>query len=105
VSVPAIKADKRSENFDRFCIRLDVTRNKSCLDVQRSFRSSCDLCMSLLELYMCLGFTPDLSRVTVYLSRTGFILFYSICRCVNSIFTKVPCTSVQNKLFRSLLMV
>jgi hypothetical protein len=33
VSVPAIKADERSENLDRFCKRLDVTRNKSCLDV------------------------------------------------------------------------
>jgi hypothetical protein len=46
---------------------------------KESFRSSCDLYMSLLELYMCLGFTstftPGLSRVTVYLSRTGFILF------------------------------
>jgi hypothetical protein len=42
---------------------------------KESFRSPCDLYMSLLELYMCLGFTPDLSRVTVYLSSTGFILF------------------------------
>jgi hypothetical protein len=42
---------------------------------KESFGSSCDLYMSLLELYMFLGFTPDLSRVTVYLSRTGFILF------------------------------
>jgi hypothetical protein len=42
---------------------------------KESFRSSCDLYMSLLELYMCLGFTPGHSRVTVYLFRTGFILF------------------------------
>jgi hypothetical protein len=42
---------------------------------KESFRSSRDLYVSLLELYMCLGFTPDLSRVTVYLSRTSFILF------------------------------
>jgi hypothetical protein len=42
---------------------------------KESFRSSCDLYMSLLELYMRLGFTQGLSRVTVYLSRTGFILF------------------------------
>jgi hypothetical protein len=41
---------------------------------KESFRSSCDLYASLLERYMCLGFTPDLSRVTVYLSRTVFIL-------------------------------
>ena len=36
---------------------------------KESFRSSCDLYVSLLELYMCLVFTPDLSHVTVYLSR------------------------------------
>ena len=34
---------------------------------EESFRSSCDLYMFLLELYMCLGFTPVLPRVTVYL--------------------------------------
>jgi hypothetical protein len=33
VSVQAIKADKRSEQLDSFCIKLDVTRNKSYLDV------------------------------------------------------------------------
>jgi hypothetical protein len=50
---------------------------------EESFRSSCDLYMSLLELYMCLGFTPVLPRVTMYLSikdiiiiiRTVLILF------------------------------
>jgi hypothetical protein len=36
---------------------------------EESFRSSCDLYMFLLELYMCLGFTPVLPRVTVYLSE------------------------------------
>ena len=41
---------------------------------KESFRSSCDLYMSLLELYMCLGFTPEaLHRVSVFLSRTVFI--------------------------------
>jgi hypothetical protein len=67
VSVQSIKADKRSESLDRFYIKLDVTRNKSYLDSKESSRSSCDLYVFLLELYMCLGFTPDLSRVTVYL--------------------------------------
>ena len=28
---------------------------------KESFRSSCDLQVSLLELYMCLGFTPTIS--------------------------------------------
>jgi hypothetical protein len=32
---------------------------------KESFRSSCDLYVSLLEFYMCLGFTPDPSCVTV----------------------------------------
>jgi hypothetical protein len=42
---------------------------------EESFRSSCDLYVSLLELYMCLGFTPEaLHRVTVFLSRTVFML-------------------------------
>jgi hypothetical protein len=53
---------------------------------KESFRTSCDLYVFLLELYMCLGFTPDLSRVTVFLSRTAFILFQFICRCVNNDF-------------------
>jgi hypothetical protein len=43
---------------------------------KESVGSSCDLYMSLLEFYMCLGFTPEvLHRVTVFLSRTVFILF------------------------------
>ena len=33
VSVQAIKADRRSENLDRICLKLDVTRNKSYLNV------------------------------------------------------------------------
>jgi hypothetical protein len=36
---------------------------------EESFRSSCDLFMFLLELYMCLGFTPVLPSVTVYLTE------------------------------------
>jgi hypothetical protein len=38
-----------------------------------------------MGLYMCLGFTPDLSYVTVYLFRTIFILFWFIYRYVNSL--------------------
>jgi hypothetical protein len=41
---------------------------------------------SVTELYMYLGFTPDLSRKTVYLSRTIFILFSFVCRSVNNDF-------------------
>ena len=41
---------------------------------KESFRSSCDLNVSLLELYLCLGFTPEaLHRVTVFLSGTVFM--------------------------------
>jgi len=54
---------------------------------KESFRSSCDLNVSLLELYLCLGFTPEaLHRVTVFLSRTDFILFLSIFRYLNNDF-------------------
>jgi hypothetical protein len=68
-----IKDRKASTGFIHENWMWRVTR--VTLMSEESFRSSCDLYMFLLELYMCLGFTPVLPRVTVYLSRTVFILF------------------------------
>jgi hypothetical protein len=83
VSVQGIKVDERSECLDNFYkINLDMTRDKSYLDVKNPLGLpaffTCLLlsftCVSALHRVLrfytgSFGFTP------VYLSRTVFILF------------------------------